>query len=55
MLEKFADGCDSAAVHLKAAALPGQRYHVIIPVNTLKDTEVYAPNYETGTKLALIR
>ena len=55
MLEKFADGCDSAAVHLKAAALPGQKYHVIIPVNTLKDTEVYAPNYENGTKLALIR
>lgn len=55
MLEKFADNCDSAAVHLKAAALPGQRYHVIIPVNTLKDNEVYAPNYENGTKLALIR
>ena len=55
LLEKFADNCDSAAVHLKAAALPGQKYHVIIPVNTLKDTEVYAPNYENGTKLALIR
>ena len=55
MLEKFADSCDSAAVHLKAAALPGQRYHVIIPINTLKDNEVYAPNYENGTKLALIR
>ena len=54
-LEKFADNCDSAAVHLKAAALPGQRYHVIIPVNTLKDNEVYAPNYKDGTKLALIR
>ncbi len=55
LLEKFADNCDSAAVHLKAAALPGQRYHVIIPVNSLKDTEIYAPNYENGTKLALIR
>ena len=55
MLEKFADNCDSAAVHLKAAALPGQKYHVIIPINTLKDTEVYAPNYKDGTKLALIR
>lgn len=55
LLEKFADGCDSAAVHLKAAALPGQKYHVIIPVNTLKDTEVYAPKYDNGTKLALIR
>ena len=55
MLQKFADECDSAAVHLKAAALPGQKYHVIIPINSLKDTEVYAPNYENGTKLALIR
>lgn len=54
-LQKFADECDSAAVHLKAAALPGQKYHVIIPVNTLKDDEVYAPKYDNGTKLALIR
>lgn len=54
-LDKFADSCDAAASHLKAAALPGQKYHVIIPVNTLKDNEVYAPNYEPGTKLALIR
>lgn len=55
LLGKFADECDSAAVHLKAAALPGQKYHVIIPVTSMKDTEVYAPNYENGTKLALIR
>ena len=55
LLEKFADNCDAAAVHLKAAALPGQKYHVIVPINTLKDTEIYAPGYEPGTKLALIR
>lgn len=55
LLGKFADSCDSAAVHLQAAALPGQKYHVIVPINSLKDTEVYAPNYENGTKLALIR
>ena len=55
LLEEFASNCDSAAVHLQAAALPGQKYHVIIPVTSLKDTEVYAPNYENGTKLALIR
>lgn len=55
LLRKFSDECDSAAVHLKAAALPGQKYHVIIPINSLKDNEVYAPNYENGTKLALIR
>lgn len=55
LLNKFADECDSAAVHLQAAALPGQKYHVIIPITSMKDTEVYAPNYENGTKLALIR
>lgn len=55
LLYKFADECDSAAVHLQAAALPGQKYHVIIAVPSMKDTEVYAPNYENGTKLALIR
>lgn len=55
LLSKFADECDSAAVHLQAAALPRQKYHVIIPVNSLKETEVYAPNYENGSKLALIR
>lgn len=55
LLGKFADSCDSAAVHLQAAALPGQKYHVIIPITTMKDTEIYAPNYENGTKLALIR
>lgn len=55
LLEEFANNCDSAAVHLQAASLPGQKYHVIIPVNSLKDNEVYAPGYEPGTKLALIR
>ena len=55
MLQSFADDCDATAGHLKAAALPGQKYHVIIPITSLKDTEVYAPNYENGTKLALIR
>lgn len=55
LLAKFADSCDSSAVHLQAAALPGQKYHVIVPINALKDTEVYAPKYENGTKLALIR
>ena len=55
LLSKFADECDAAAVNLQAAALPGQKYHVIIPINSLKDTEIYAPKYENGTKLALVR
>ena len=55
MLLDFADGCDGAATDLKAAPLPGQRVHVILPVDSLKDTEVYAPNYPSGTTLALVR
>ena len=52
LLQKFADNCDSAAVNLQAAALPKQKYHVILPVTSLKDNEVYAPQYKPGTKLA---
>lgn len=55
LLETFANDCDSAAVHLKAAALPRQKYQVILPVASLKDDEVYAPNYEHGETVALIR
>ena len=55
LLQTFSEDCDSAAIHLKAAALPRQKYHVIVPINSLKDTEVYAPRYKDGEKLALIR
>ena len=55
LLNSFASDCDSAAVHLYAAALPGQRWHVILPVPSLPDNEAYAPMYENGTRLALIR
>lgn len=54
-LAKFAETCDSTAVNLNAAALPHQKYHVILPCNSLKDNEVYAPQYEDGSKLALVR
>ena len=54
-LDKFASSCDAAAVDLKAAALPGQKYHVIVPINSMGDDKIYAPNYKDGTKLALVR
>ena len=55
LLKSFADDCDAAAVHLKAAALPRQSYQVILPLPSLKDNEVYAPNYKDGETVALIR
>lgn len=55
LLEKYADSADSAAVHLKAAHLPRQASHVILPINSMKETEVYAPNYNNGERVVLIR
>ena len=55
LLESFAEDCDAAAVHLKAAALPRQKYQVILPLENIKDNEVYAPNYNNGETAALIR
>lgn len=55
LLQSFADDCDAAAVHLKAAALPRQKYQVILPLTSIKDTEVYAPNFNDGEQVALIR
>lgn len=55
LLESMADDLDSSAVHLKAAALPRQASHVILPINTLKENEIYAPNYRNGERVALVR
>lgn len=55
LLMTFADETDSSAVHLKAAGLPRTKQHVILPINSLKDTEIYAPNYNNGERVVLIR
>ena len=55
LLDKFADGCDSAAVHLKAAGLPRQASKVILPFPSMKENEVYAPSFRDGEEVVLIR
>jgi len=55
LLESYSDDADASAVHLKAAALPRQASHVILPINSLSDKEVYAPNYKDGESVVLIR
>ena len=55
LLSKFAEECDSASVHLKAAAFPRQKYQVILPLTTIKDDECYAPNFNDGETLYLVR
>jgi predicted transcriptional regulator len=55
LLESYADDVDSASVHLKAAALPRQRSNVILPINSLRENEIYAPNFRDGETVALVR
>ena len=55
LLEEFAENTDSASVHLKAASFPRQSSHVILPIQSMKPTEVYAPNFEDGETVVLVR
>lgn len=55
LLASFAEDCDSAAVHLKGASMPRQRSQVLLPINSLKENECYAPNYKDGETVVLIR
>ena len=55
LLTSFADGTESASVHLKAAAIKGQSTNAILPFDDIKENEVYAPNYQNGDKVVLVR
>lgn len=55
LLQSYADAADSASVHLKAAALPRQRAQVVLPLTKIKENEIFAPNFNDGERVALIR
>jgi hypothetical protein len=55
LLETFADEADSSAVKLQATGLPRTATHVILPINSLKDNEIYAPKYNNGETVVLVR
>ena len=40
---------------MSAAALPRQGWHAILPIPSLSDKEIYAPNYNDGEQVALVR
>ena len=40
---------------MQAAALPRQKYQVILPLTSVSENEIYAPNYNDGETVALIR
>lgn len=55
LLASFSEDCDAASVNLKAASLPRQATQVILPLTTIKDNEVYAPQYKDGEEVILVR
>ena len=55
MLEDFAGRCESDAVNLSAAALPRQNNKIILPLTKIRENEVYAPGYENGEEVVLVR
>jgi hypothetical protein len=55
LLASYADDADSSAVHLKAAALPRQENKVILPISSMKETEIYSPTFRNGESVVLIR
>ena len=55
LLDDFADGCDANAADLSVKGFKNQAFQVLLPVPKMKDNEVYAPNYDDGDTLALVR
>lgn len=55
LLSQYARGCETKARELRALATAGAGAHVILPSTKIKPNEVYAPNYENGERVALVR
>lgn len=55
LLEDFGDKCETASYELAAKKFPKQRTQVIMPIVDISEHEVFAPNFDNGTTVALIR
>ena len=55
LMEAYGEGLTVKTQHLKAQALPKTKNHVILPFPDMNATEVYAPNYNDGERVVLIR
>lgn len=55
LMDKYIEGLDSKAKHLKAKGLPGTKSHVLLPFPDMKPNEVYAPLYKNGDRVVLVR
>lgn len=55
LMDKYIEGLDSKAKHLKAQGLNGTKNHVLLPVPELKPNEIYATNFPNGERVVLVR
>lgn len=55
LLDGYASDCDANAADLSVKGFKNQAFQVILPIPDLKDNEIYAPNYQDGDTVALIR
>lgn len=55
LLDSFSEDADAAAVHLKAANMPRQANKVLLPITSVKPTEIYAPTFRDGERVVLVR
>ena len=55
LMDKYIEGMDSKAKHLKAQGLPKTKSHVILPFPDMKPNEVFAPMYNDGDRVVLVR
>lgn len=55
LLEEFAANCDSNAADLSVRGFKNQAFQVLLPIPSMKDNEIYAPNYKDGDTVALVR
>lgn len=55
LLNKFSDAADTQAADLAATSVDGTMYQVLLPINSLPDNQIYAPNFQDGDVVSLVR
>lgn len=55
LLRKYAEQIDKQEKELSVLGLPRTKSHVLLPFPDMKPNEVYAPNYNNGERVVLIR
>ena len=55
LMSEYANGLNSKAAKLNAKGLPKTKGHVILPFPDMNPNEIYAPHYDNGETVVLVR